>query len=86
MRNMSNIPKLQAHTERSGGVKVAAHNKEVLEQGTHLTMALLCPAVGAALSARGPVRGLSCRRKISLRVASIFFFPRSPLPEKNVRV
>lgn len=84
MRNMSNIPKLQAHTERSGsGVKVAAHNKEVREQGTHLTMALLCPAVGAALSARGPVRALSCRRKISLRVASIFFLsPRSPLPEK----
>lgn len=89
MRNMSNIPKLQAHTERSGsggGVKVAAHNKEVREQGTHLTMALLCPAVGAVLSARGPVRGLSCRRKISLRVASIFFPPALPPPRKNVRV
>lgn len=83
---MSNIPKLQAHTEQSGGgVKVAAHNKEVREQGTHLTMALLCPAVGAALSARGPVRGLSCRRKISPRVASIFFSPRAPPSPKKCK-
>lgn len=87
MRNMSNIPKLQAHTERGGsggGVKVAAHNKEVREQGTHLTMALLCPAVGAALPARGPVR-VSRRRKISLRVAGIFFSPRAPPSPKKCK-
>lgn len=43
MRNMSNIPKLPEHTERSSccSVKVGAHNKEEWGADTHLTMAVL---------------------------------------------
>ncbi|KAL7398201.1 hypothetical protein ABVT39_005892 [Epinephelus coioides] len=48
MRNMSNIPKLPAHTKqqsscRSSSVKVAAHNKEVSESALTLQW-LCCPA------------------------------------------
>lgn len=51
MRNMSNIPKLQAHTKRSSccGTKVAAHNKEVPESAL-TSQWLSCTAVTAAHS------------------------------------
>lgn len=56
MRNMSNIPKLQAHTKRSSccSMKVAAHNKELSGKALTLQTALLAPLPRAhAPSPRG---------------------------------
>lgn len=49
MRNMSNIPKLQAHTKRSSccSMKVAAHNKEVSESALTLQKGVSAPLLQA---------------------------------------